>query len=285
MLLIPYTPLSWQRMLLNDTSIGQKSLKKNYYLSNMFNLFYKYILLIFIILNNCGFSQTLITDKYKDSIDIKDSLDFIKTKKICHIIEYNDKNAAYYFHTSGEFIKAYTFSSSDNMMKFSVAQSTVETIWTLDLKAYGKMWAHDPVGIEAIGGGFAQEAIEMPEVPIKVEFDKKLQLYIYSAHLVCKKPFVNQEDPKICANIIAILTSSVYRLYIFEHKNKNTELMEDCISKIMYQTMSEEDKYRSREEKKKREEDFAPIMKLAQELDKERKKQASTTKTKVKKGK
>ncbi|MDB5198913.1 MAG: hypothetical protein JWO92_876 [Chitinophagaceae bacterium] len=246
----------------------------------MHRLFYKYILLLFFIYNGSVFCQSLVG---KDSTDIKDSLDFIKTKKNCHIIEYTDKNAAAYFHTNGEFIKAYTFSSADNMMRFSVAKSTTETIWTLDLKAYGKIWAHNPVGIEAIGGGYAQQSIKMPEVPIKVEFDEQLKLYVYSAHLVSSQPFANQDDQRIAINIMDILTSSIYRLYVFEHKNKNTQLMEDCSSKIMYQMMSKEDRDKSREQARIQKEEFEPLMKEAEKLDKERKKNSSATKTKTKK--
>ncbi len=197
-----------------------------------------YLLSIFILFQTAIFGQVLNANNSQDTADSKDSIDFIKTKKICGIEEYNynDSNAKFFFKLAGNFIKAYTFSSKDNMMRFSVAQSTVETIWTLDLDAYGKVWAHDPSGIETVGD-YSQTAVQLPDIPIKVEYDENSKLYKYSAHLVSRQPFRNDEDKKIASSFTSILTCSVYRLYIFEHKNPNHELMQDCISKIFYQML------------------------------------------------
>lgn len=234
-------------------------------------LFSKYIILILLSFPSLCKGQTPNFDKENENTDLKDSLDFLKIKKACHIVEYRDKEAAYYFSIRGEFIKAYTFSSSDNMIRLSIAESTVETIWVLDLQAYGNIWVRNPIGVEAIGG-IGEESILIPDFPIKVEYDKEKKLYLYSVHLVSKQPFQTVEDQNISKDIFYILTSSVYRLDVFEHKVKNTDFMTNCFNKIVDQMLSKEDKKELKERERKSDNEFAPILKQAEEMDKQRKK-------------
>ena len=176
-----------------------------------------------------------------DSADIADSLKFIKAKKLYHISEYREKDkrvAPGLGLEEGDFIRAYEFSSPDRFMRFSVAESTIETVWILDLKSYGKLWVSNPTGIEAIGD--FGETTELPDIPVKVDYDKDLKLYIYSVRLTAKQPFESPEDAKISSAIIAILQSNIYRLYAFEHENKNSQQTGDCISQILTQLMSKE---------------------------------------------
>jgi hypothetical protein len=162
---------------------------------------------------------------------LKDSVAFEKVKKACNIIEYRGKNSNLYFKTGGEFIKAYALTSSDRMISYSVAISSLDTIWTLDLKAYGNIWTDNPSGVQAIGG-IGENSISMPDIPIKVEYDPQKKLYLYRAHLVSRKPFKSLYEQTIASNIFYILTCSVYKLDVFEHISKNPELMTDCLMKI-----------------------------------------------------
>ena len=118
---------------------------------------------------------------------------------------------------------------------------------------------------ELVSLKFTQSSISIPDFPIKVEFDKQNKKYIYSAHLVSRKPFKTVDDQKIASNIFDIFTCSVYKLYVFEHVVKNPEFMRDCFMQINYQTLTRADRYKLKEENKKWTDEFAPLIKQAQE--------------------
>lgn len=225
------------------------------------------VLFILIIFPNLSYGQGS-----KNNSDLEDSIAFKKAKKVCNIIEYRDKNSNLYFKTQGEFIKAYTLTSYDKMLSYSVAVSSLDTIWTLDLKAYGNIWTDNPVGLQAIGG-IGESSISMPDIPIKVEYDKQKKIYLYSAHLVSRKPFNSLVDQTIASNIYYILTCSVYKLYVFEHINKNPDLMTDCLMKINNQLLSNDERNLLKKQRKDWDDEFAPLIKQTQKgLDKKNKK-------------
>lgn len=217
-----------------------------------------YISVILLFFSCPSFSQENVTS------DIKDSIDFLKVKRTCNISEYKNEADGFHFKTTGKFIKAYSITSPDNMMTYTIAMSTLDTVWTLDLKAFGNIWASNPIGIEALGG-VGESSISIPDFPIKVEFDKQNKKYIYSAHLVSRKPFKTVDEQKIASNIFDIFTCSVYKLYVFEHVIKNPEFMRDCFMQMNNQIISKVDRDRLKKESKKWHDELAPLIKQAQE--------------------